>query len=330
MKDHSGRKDAYAVGVDIGGTTIKGAAVSAAGDVGKEIVLPSGAAGGPGAVLARAADVIGRVLRENSGPDGPEMCAGVGVGIPGIVSATDGLVRYPPNFTDWGDVDVTGELAKRTGLKVVTENDANAAALAEARFGAGMRHPDFIFVIWGTGVGGGLILDGKIFRGPGGGAGEIGHVTIDRDGPECNCGNRGCVEAYIGQKYLSLRTQNLISEAHRSAGRTAITDLVGGDFARLDPRIISRAAEMGDELAVGVLTGAGEMLGVALASVVNVMDIPTAIIGGGLSAVPDFVYRAIAGEMRSRVLRPHRDRVAVGRALLGNRAGIIGAASLLF
>jgi glucokinase len=318
----------FAVGVDIGGTTIKAGAVTTGGVVSGEVVVPSRAEEGPEEVLSQAAGAVRSVLSATGGGGGT--CTGVGVGIPGIVSTADGLVRYPPNFQDWAEVDVSGELARRTGMRVRTENDANTAALAEAKFGAGVNHRDFVFVIWGTGVGGGLILDGKIFRGPGGGAGEIGHVTIDRQGPPCNCGNRGCVEAYIGQKYLSQRTAKLVGGKDAAAEGSVMMKLAGGDLSTLDPAMISRAAELGDEAATRVLTEAGAMLGVALASVVNVVDIPTVIIGGGISAAPEFVFRAAADEMRARVLRPHRDAVSVSRALLGNTAGVIGAASLLF
>ncbi len=317
--------EAYAIGIDVGGTTIKAGRVGAGGAVAGQLVIPSGAGQGPEAVLAQVATAAASVAA--GGGKGP--CTGIGVGIPGIVSAKDGLVRHPPNFAGWGDVDVTGYLAARTGMRVVTENDANCAALAEAKFGAGRRHADFIFVIWGTGVGGGIILNGGIYRGPGGGAGEIGHVTIDRNGPACNCGNRGCVESYIGQRYLSERVRAILA-AQAPAGRgRAILDLAGGDPSRIEPETISRAAEAGDELASSILREAGTMLGVALSTVVNITDIPTAVIGGGISAAPDFVFTAAADETRSRVLRPHRDAVAVERALLGNQAGMIGAASLL-
>jgi len=320
----------FAVGLDIGGTTVKAGAVTTSGTVSSEVVLPSRAEEGPGAVLEAASEAVSGALGDRERAGGGGECLGVGVGIPGIVSAVDGMVRYPPNFRDWHEVDVSGELGRRSGRRVVTENDANTAALAEARFGAGARHANFIFVIWGTGIGGGLIVNGKIFRGPSGGAGEIGHVTIDRDGPPCNCGNRGCVEAYIGQKYLSQRTVRLLTDEGGAGRGPVMRELVGGDLGRLEPEIISRAAELGDETAARVLTEAGSILGVALASVVNVVDIPTAIIGGGISAAPEFVFRAAADEMRSRVLQPHRGSVSVERALLGNRAGIIGAASLLF
>lgn len=313
------------VGIDLGGTTIKAGMVTTGGEVYGRTVIPSLAADGPEAVLAQAVKAVRAVIAAAGGGDP----AGVGVGMPGIVSAGDGLVRYPPNFAGWGDVDVTGYLRRETGLRVVTENDANCAALAEARFGAGVKHRNFIFVIWGTGVGGGIILDGKVYRGPGGGAGEIGHITIDRNGPECRCGNRGCVESHIGQRYLSDRARAVVAREVSAGRRPALLDLAGGDPGRIEPELISRAAEAGDSVSRSILTEAGAMLGVALSTVVNIMDITTAVIGGGISAAPDFVLAAAADEMRSRVLRPHRGSIVVERAALGNQAGIIGAASLV-
>lgn len=316
---------AYAIGIDVGGTTIKAGRVGPDGGVSGQVVVPSHAQKGPESVLTQIAGAATSVAAGGGG----DRCAGIGVGIPGIVSAKDGLVRHPPNFTGWGDVDVTGILTAKSGLRVVTENDANCAALAEARFGTGKRHSNFIFVIWGTGVGGGIILNGGIFRGPGGGAGEIGHVTIDLNGPTCNCGNRGCVESYIGQRYLSDRARAILASRGSAGRRSTILDLAGGDPSRIEPETISRAAEAGDDLACSILREAGTMLGVALSTVVNITDVATVVIGGGISAAPDFVFRAAADEMRSRVLRPHRDAVIVERALLGNQAGMIGAASLL-
>lgn len=321
------QQTAFATGIDVGGTTVKAGAVTGEGRILGQAVLPSRADGGPDAVLGQ----IVAAVREIDDRMGAAAGGPVGVGMPGMVSA-EGLVRHPPNIRGWGDVDVTGYLRRTTGRHVVTENDANCAALAESKFGAGKRFEDFIFVIWGTGIGGGIIIGRKIFRGAGGGAGEIGHVSIDMNGPLCNCGNRGCVESYIGQRYLSERTKRVLADGPpdgHAATESAILRLVDGDPDRLDPAVISKAAEGGDPTAVRILTEAGRYLGVALSAVVNTIDVPVAIVGGGISAAPDFVLRAAADEMRSRVLQPHRQEIVVERALLGNNAGVIGAASLV-
>jgi glucokinase len=250
---------------------------------------------------------------------------GIGVGSPGVVD-DEGVVKAPPNFANWDEVQLKTELARFfPSLPVAIENDANAAAIAESKFGAGKQYPNFLFVIWGTGVGGGIILDRKIFRGPSGGAGEIGHVTIDYNGPLCNCGNTGCVEAYVGQRYLSQRA----AERLKSHPESKIVQLVGGDLSRIEPVYISQAAHEGDDIARAILVEAGQLLGVGLAGVMNIMDLRVSIIGGGISAAGDFVMQAIQESVVRHVLKPLRKDIKVLPAQLGNNAGLLGAAGLV-
>ena len=210
------------------------------------------------------------------------------------------------------------------------ENDANCGAIAESHFGAGREFNDFLFVIWGTGVGGGVIIGKKIYRGPYGGAGEIGHITIDYNGPQCNCGNRGCIESFIGQRYLSERTRQILQSEAKNGLTSKIEKLVDGKLDRIEPAIISKAAEENDPIAREILTEAGELLGYALVSAMNILDLRVVIIGGGISAAPEFVFEAVTRSIKSRVLTPHRAGAQVLRATLGNGAGIIGAASLVY
>ena len=317
---------AYVIGVDLGATTIKSGIVDEEGRILDQVVVDAMALSGPRAVIRQIVLSI-RQLFERHGRAG---CRGIGIGSPGVVASSDGAVLYPPNFADWKRVRVADAVRKTFRLPVAIENDANCAAIAEAHFGSGKRYSNFLFVIWGTGVGGGVIIDRKIYRGPYGGAGEIGHVAVDHNGPPCNCGSRGCIESYIGQRYLSDRTRRAVAEAAKRGERSAIGQLVKGNLAKIEPAVISNAALRGDRLAIGILTEAGTLLGCALASVVNVLEIRTVIIGGGISAVPDFVFEAIRETVRSRVLTPHRAGIRVLRAKLGNGAGIIGAASLIY
>ena len=250
---------------------------------------------------------------------------GIGIGSPGVVD-DDGVVKFPPNMARWDEVPLAGKIRKSfSRFRVKVENDANAAAIAESRFGAGRRFPDFLFVIWGTGVGGGIILNHEIYRGPTGGAGEIGHISINYDGPECNCGNRGCVEAYVGQRYLSQRT----AEKLKSRPDSKILELVRGDASQLEPMYLAEAAQQGDQLAREMLTEAGTLLGVAIAAVMNVMDLRVSIIGGGISAAGAFVIEAIQRSVRLKVLKPLQPGIKVLQARLGNNAGILGAAGLV-
>lgn len=310
-----------AIGVDLGATTVKTGLVSEDGVILYQNKLPTMGELGPSAVIRQIeASVKDAMLHA----DGNRVSA-IGIGAPGVVD-NHGLVKAPPNMKDWNEVPLALEVGNKfPGSRVHVDNDANAAAIAEAKFGAAKGLPNFLFVIWGTGVGGGIVLDGKIYRGPSGGAGEIGHLSIDYRGPECNCGSRGCVEAYIGQRYLSQRT----AERLESNPSSKILQLIGGDISKLEPVYISQAAHDGDALAREILAEAGSLLGVALAGVMNIMDLRVSIIGGGVSAAGDFVLRAVEDSVKAHVLIPLRPEIKVLQAALGNNAGILGAAGLV-
>jgi glucokinase len=311
----------YAIGVDLGATTVKTGLVTSEGKILSQSELPTLGEHGPRAVIVQIRKSIAEVLERAKG----KTLRGIGIGSPGIVDEKGGIVNDPPNIADWHRVALGDEIRRFFKLHVEVENDANVAAIAEAKFGAGKHFPNFLFVIWGTGVGGGVILNGKIYRGPYGGAGEIGHVSIDYNGLQCNCGGKGCVEAYVGQRYLSQRTAEKLKDHPKSK----ILKLVGGDIAKVEPMYISQAAREGDKFAREILIEAGTLLGVALGAVMNVVDLRVIIVGGGLSAAGDFVLNAIRNSVQSHVLRPHRADVNVLRAKLGNSAGILGAAGLV-
>jgi glucokinase len=310
-----------AVGVDLGGTSIKAGIVSTGGALLYQNKFPANADGGPSKVIKQITASVRDALEHTNGAN----VKGIGIGAPGVVD-DEGVVKAPPNFMDWDEVPLKAKLSELfPGVTIGIENDANAAAIAESRFGAGIHLPNFLFVIWGTGVGGGIILNHKIYRGPTGGAGEIGHISIDYTGPQCNCGNIGCVEAYVGQRYLSSRT----AERLKSHPESKILELVGGDPTKIEPMYISQAAHDGDAIAREILVEAGEQLGVALAAVMNIMDLRISIIGGGISAAGDFVIHAIRDSVVRHVLKPLRKDIQVLPAQLGNNAGILGAAGLV-
>lgn len=315
-----------AIGIDIGATTIKGGVV----DIVESKILSQQkvdtfALRGPSAVLQQLNVIIKELMLEYRYDE----FTGIGIGAPGIVENDNSTVKNPPNFTDWTEVNLGEVIKKEFNLPVVVENDANAAALGEAKFGAGIDYQNFLFVIWGTGVGGGIILDNKIYRGPFGGAGEIGHTTIDYNGPLCNCGNRGCIESYIGQRYLSERTRQKLEQLPKEAPQSKIIQLVKGNLGLIEPYIISVAAEQDDPFAKEILSEAGNLLGVAIASILNVLDLRIVVVGGGISAAGEYVFNAITKSVRSRVLTSIKPDVKVIPAKLGNTAGVFGAASLV-
>lgn len=310
----------YAIGVDLGATTIKTGLIATDGTIMYQNRFPTRALEGPSAVVEQIVFSVRDVLDHAEGRE----IVGVGIGSPGVVG-DDGVVKSPPNFRSWDTFPLAQELQTALGYHVRIENDANAAALAEARFGAGQSFPNFLFVIWGTGVGGGLILDGKLYRGPTGGAGEIGHISIDYNGPLCNCGSRGCVEAFVGQRYLSQRTAERLKE--RTDSR--LLDLVEGNLEKIEPYYIAQAAHEGDTFAKEILIEAGSLLGVAIGGVMNMFDLRISIIGGGVSGAGPVVFEAIEQSVKAHVLKHMRPEIRVLPASLGNSAGMLGAAGLV-
>jgi glucokinase len=312
-----------ALGIDLGGTTVKAGIVSGDGSIVAQISLPSLADKGPETV----ADQIVKSIYEVIGNEDLSSYTGVGVATPGILDPEGITVKAPPNFADWDEYRLGEAIAARLKypLPIKVENDANAAAIAESKFGAGVGHDNFLFVIWGTGVGGGIIMDGKIYHGPHGGAGEFGHVSIDYKGPQCNCGNIGCVESYVGQRYLSQRAVKYL-KLHTDS---LVWRLVGNDPEAIEPKILAEAADRGDIYAREIMEEAGELLGVAIASFMNLMNYDFAIVGGGISAAGDLVFEPMNRRLKAAVMAPLRPIAKVIPAKLGNSAGILGAAGMV-
>jgi glucokinase len=311
----------YIIGVDLGGTYIKAGSVSKDGTLINQTSIPSQGEIGPQAVVSQIAKAVETVKQNHPG----ETLLGVGIGSPGLVDLDGGTVKYPPNLANWKVFRLGDEVAKKIGARVEVENDANAAAVGELKFGAGKGMTNFIMITLGTGVGGGFVVDGKVFRGESGGAGEIGHITINYDGPLCGCGNHGCVEAYVGQKYLSRR----VVEQLKSRPDSLINKLIEGDPEKLEPKLISQAAERGDEFALEVWKETGKYVGVAVAAAFNMFDVATLIVGGGVAKAGKPLLESIEETVKERVLSPIRPRVKVLQAKLANSAGIVGAAALI-
>ncbi|MCL4512329.1 MAG: ROK family protein [Bacteroidetes bacterium] len=311
----------YIIGVDLGGTYIKAGVVSKQGELLYETSLPSKAEVSPQAVVGQIAKAVETIKDKYKGDE----LLGVGIGSPGMVDLDGGTVKYPPNFANWTAFRLGEETTKKTGARVEVENDANAAAVGELKFGAGKGLKNFIMITLGTGVGGGFIIDGKIFRGEQGGAGEIGHTTINYNGPLCNCGNHGCVEAHVGQRYLSRR----VAEQLKSHPESLINKLINGDTEKLEPKIISQAAEQGDKFALQVWQETGMYIGVAVASAFNLFDVATLIVGGGVAKAGRPLFDSIEETIKLRALTTIKQRTKILHAQLENSAGILGAAALI-
>ncbi|MDQ7815684.1 MAG: ROK family protein [Melioribacteraceae bacterium] len=314
-------KKKYAIGVDLGGTSIKIGLVDEKGKIAEKVSIDSLANDGPKAVVSQIKKGIKQLLKK----DGHKIL-GIGVGSPGTIRIKKGTVEDPPNFPGWGKIHLGNLIKKEFKVEVFVENDANAAAIGELIYGAGRKYENFIMITLGTGVGGGIIINKKIYRGEVGGAGELGHVTIDAEGVPCKCGSFGCVEAYIGSNYLIERVKTELQKVKKSI----LLELCGNNLDKLNPQIIHEATERGDQFAGSVIIDTGKRLGYGLSNAVNIMDIATIIIGGGVAGFGELLFTSVEETLKSRVMKPFQSRVVVIPAKLKNEAGIKGASALVF
>ncbi len=314
----------YAIGIDLGGTSIKAALVKRGTGIVREASRPTEAHLGPAHVL----DLIAGLIEETASEVGLACVVGVGVGAPGSIELTRQTVSYPPNLPGWTVVDIEQELHTRINpnLRVVVDNDANVAGLGSAFFGAGRPFQSFLMVTLGTGVGGAIVFNKKLFRGVTGAAGEIGHMSIDYDGPPANSGVRGAIEAYLGNAFLVEHARRFLHKHPESL----VFTLLGPDLAGMTPRHLHEAAQAGDVAAREVLAWAGQKLACVLGSVINLLDIRKVIVGGGVSAAGDFILQPARETVQSYVLTGLRDGIEILQETLGNEAGMLGAAHLIF
>ncbi len=305
-----------ACGIDIGGTKIAGAVVDEKGEVLAEERIDSPATD-PEAIEETVAGLVQKLAEDH------EITA-VGVGAAGFVDAARSTVIFAPNVA-WRDEPLRAELEKRLDLPVVVENDANAAAWGEFAFGAAHDVDDMLMVTVGTGIGGGIVADGELFRGAFGAAAEVGHVRVVPQGRVCGCGNRGCLEQYSSGTALVRDTRALLD-------RPEAADLLkraGGDPAAVSGRMITEAAQEGDEFARERLADLGRWLGEGVASLVAVLDPAAVVIGGGVVQAGELLLEPTRDAFVKELTgRGHRPLAEVRPARFGNRAGVIGAADL--
>jgi glucokinase len=253
--------------------------------------------------------------------EGKECVAAIAVAAPATVNARDGVILKAPNVPALDGFRITANIEDELNLKAILENDANAAAVGESWIGASAGYRNSIMITLGTGVGGGIIIDGNILRGPDGTAGEVGHVCVEPLGEPCGCGSRGCVEQYSSATAIVRQTQELASQYPRS-------EL--SNRARLTAMDVFIAGKAGDELALEVFRRQGFYLGIALAGLINVLNPEIIVIGGGAADGWDLFMPHLEEQIEKRTYREPRMRVVFRKALLGDDAGIIGAAKLAF
>lgn len=310
----------YVIGVDLGGTFIKLAAFDSRGRVlGRRRVLTGSHENGE-KILANLASVTADLCREL--PDRKPLA--VGVGVPGILDLDRGLLVKSPNLSRLEGSPLRDWLAEVLSCPVILENDANAAAVGEKWLGAGRRLESFLFVTLGTGVGGGLILDGKLWKGVRGGAGEFGHLVVEPDGPPCGCGGRGCLETYASATGIARMAREAIGARRPSL----IRELAGEQPDAIDPELVSYAAKHGDPVALEIYRQVGRYLGIAITDVVNLLDLHHFILGGGVSHALPLFAGSLRDELRSRTFGIAVEKIHIMQAECGEDAGLLGAGYL--
>jgi len=319
----------FAIGVDLGGTNLRIAAVDERGTLLEKTTTGTQVARGRDFVIGEMCEAIRATATKFSS----SKLAGIGIGVPGIIDMDTGMLRESPNLPGWHDYPVRDEIERRLGTKVILENDANSAALGEKWLGAARDYDDMLMLTLGTGVGGGIVLGGRVWHGMRGMAGEPGHITIEPEGPPCPCGNRGCLEQYASATAVVRMAREAIDQGSSPALARA-----SQEDPEFGAKVVYQAAVQGDPVAQEIFRRVGWALGIGLADLINLLNLPIYLIGGGVANAWDaflpalleevrkrsFVYRATAPEESSGSGK----KTIITRALLGGDAGLFGAARL--
>jgi len=306
------------VGLDLGGTFIKVGLVNEKGKILKKEQLPTTREKGRKAVLSQMEKGIKIALK------GERNVSGIGIGTPGLVDKK-GKVFSAPNLPDWNNLPLKKIFQDKFHLPVVVENDVNTITSGEYIYGAGKGYKNIICITLGTGLGGGMVLNGKLFRGSKLSAGEIGHIPICYNGPKCNCGNFGCIERYVGAEYISQMARDAIKKGRKSK----IKKIVKGNLEKISPEVISQADKKGDSLAREIWEKVGLYLGTLFSGLINLLNPEIIIIGGGIAQAGKPLFDSISQEIKKRAFPLLAKDVKVVPAKLGLDSGIISAASLI-
>ncbi len=318
-----GRSNTSAIGIDVGGTEIKGGLVTSDGHVVEKQSMPTEVAGGVDHVIGRM-EILVEGLRRSATSASLEVEA-VSLGMPGTLSRRRGVVIAPPNLPGWRDIPIVARLSSSTGLRVVLDNDANNAALGEYLCGAGRGVRDMVMLTLGTGIGGGIIVDGKLWHGSGENAGELGHMIVDAEGRVCKCGQTGCLEAYASASSTAARASELVASGEASSLK-AIVD--GG--GTIDCRDVVEAAKAGDVVASRVWDATCRYLAVGCINIRHILEPERIVLAGGMSAAGEFLRRPVVEAMAVLTSGMLGEPPDVLIAELGNDAGFVGSALSVF
>lgn len=320
----------FAIGVDLGGTNMRIAAVDSEGKQLEVITTSTEVKRGRDYVVGEMCEAI-RGLRKKF--EGQHAFAGTGIGVPGIIDMETGMLFKSPNLPDWTNYPVRDEIQRRLDAQVILENDANVAALGEQWMGAARDADSMCMFTLGTGVGSGIVLNGKIWHGLMGMAGECGHITVYPEGVQCGCGNRGCVEQYASATAVKRMAIEAIA-----TGKAPELARAMSENPEFSSKIVFQYAMQGDAAAKQIFEVVGRALAIAMADMINALNLPMYVIGGGVASGWEAFAPAMFEELRKRSyvfvatdpeeITAARKRTIITRALLGSDAGLIGAAKL--
>lgn len=313
----------FIIGVDLGGTNIVVSAMSRDGSrlYGTQSE-PTLAAEGAESVIARIARLVNSTVETTMSAAGVSRAEflGVGIGAPGTVDRDTGLVMAAPNLK-WYNFPLVARMTELTGRPVTLDNDANCATYGEWWLGAARGGRNVVGVTIGTGVGGGIIVDGHVYHGSSDAAGEIGHITIDLNGRRCGCGNYGCLEAYASGSAIAERAR----EALHNDESSILPQLVDGDLARITAAVVYKAAGQGDALALEIVRDTAKYLGAGLANLLNVFNPDIVVIAGGVTQAGEALFAPLRTEVRRRAFKSVSDACRIVPGTLPGTAGVVGA-----
>ena len=310
----------FLIGVDLGGTNLKTGLVNMDGNILKKIVTDTG--GGKDIVLKQIVKAIENIISKAE-KDKSEI-AGIGIGSPGLVDSEKGIIRGLTNIEGFENVHMKEYVEATLGIPTSIDNDVNVMAYGELKCGAGKDAMNIVCLTLGTGVGGGIIIDGNIYRGSSLSAGEIGHIPVNVDGPKCICGGKGCLESYIGRDRIIKRTIEKLTHGKEST----IPKLVAGDLEKITPKIVCEAATTGDMLAIEIWRETAQYLAAALAGIINVLNPELIVVGGGIANAGKYLFDPLRDMIKKRIFPFLAEKTRIVRAQLGEEAGIIGSAML--
>ncbi len=309
------------VGVDIGGTKVAAGLVNVHGEIVARYKTPMANSGPPSAGLAAVSKAIRGLFAEASSQN---QIAAIGICAPGPLNPKTGVIINPPNLAIWHNYPLADEMRRMYNVPVEIDNDANAAAVAEAKWGAGRGYAKVFYASVGTGIGTGIVFDGHIYHGKTGAAGEGGHVGIDYNGPVCNCGKRGCIETLASGPGIARRARKILEHNPNSV----LWDMVGGDIQKLSSEMVGIAHAAGDPVAKEVMGETLDLLAYWLGSIIDLLEPDVIVIGGGVSSLLAPFLDEIRERWRGACINPTPLEVPLLLAHYGEDAGIAGAAAL--